>query len=136
MTNEFSTELYWLTLTVVMTSALWIPYIVNRMLEMGILQALWDGFGATETNKGWATRMMQAHSNAVENLVVFAPLVILVQLTGTNSETTAMACMIYFFTRLAHYLVFTFAIPLLRVVTFLVGFGTQITLGLVLMGQI
>ena len=78
--------------------------------------------------------MMQAHENAVENLVIFAPLVILIQMTGMNSKTTATSCRIYFFTRLLHYVVFTLAAPLLRVITFLIGFAVQIILTLALLG--
>ena len=134
MNSPLSEELYWLILTILMTSLYWIPYIINRMLEQGILNAIWDPLGSTYTEKPWANRMMQAHSNAIENLALFAPLVILVQITGMNTSTTATACMIYFFTRLTHFLVFTFAIPVFRVVTFLVGFGVQILLGLILLG--
>ena len=134
MHTSLSNELYWLTLTILMTALFWMPYIINRMLEQGVLNALWDPYGHTDTKKAWARRMMQAHSNAVENLALFAPLVILVQITGTNSTTTATACMIYFFTRLVHYLVFTFAVPLLRVVAFLLGFGVQAVLALSLLG--
>jgi len=105
-----------------MTAVFWVPYILNRMLELGVLSALWDPHGHTDTQRAWARRMMQAHVNAVENLVIFAPLVILIQVSGLNSDITARACMIYFFARLTHYLAFTFAIPLLRVVTFLIGF--------------
>jgi membrane protein DedA with SNARE-associated domain len=61
MHNSLSPELFWLTLTVLMTSLFWIPYIINRMLELGILNALWDRFGLTSTKKDWAQRMMQAH---------------------------------------------------------------------------
>ncbi len=128
LNTELSMELYWLSLTIIMTSLFWISYIANRMLEQGILAALWDRFGDTATEKPWAKRMMQAHINAVENLVIFAPLVLLVQITGGNSKLTAMACMIYFFVRLVHYLSFTFALPLLRVLSFLAGFAVQITL--------
>jgi len=78
--------------------------------------------------------MMSAHKNALENLVIFAPLVILIQVSGLNSSSTATACMIYFFARLTHYFVFTFALPLLRVVTFLIGFGTQMFLAVTLLG--
>jgi uncharacterized MAPEG superfamily protein len=133
MNNSLSAELFWLVLTVLMTAVFWVPYIINRMLELGILNALWDRFGLTDTNKDWAKRMMQAHDNAVENLILFAPLVILIQITGTNSTATATACMIYFFARLVHYIVFTFAIPLLRVGTFLIGFGVQIFLAATLL---
>lgn len=133
MHMTLSKELYWLILTVLMTALFWVPYILNRMLEQGILHALWDPQGHTETKREWARRMMQAHANAVENLVIFVPLVILVQMTGVNSTVTASACMVYFFARLAHYLVFTFAVPVLRVVAFLVGFGAQVALGLTLL---
>lgn len=134
MSVSLSDELYWLILTVLMTSLFWVPYIFNRMLEHGIVNAIWDPQGNTETKRDWAARMMKAHQNAVENLVIFAPLVIAVQITGMNSEATAMACMVYFYARLAHYLVFTLAVPVLRVVTFLVGVAAQITLALVLLG--
>lgn len=134
MNNSLSPELFWLIMTLLMTALFWIPYIINRMLELGILNALWDRFGLTDTNKDWARRMMQAHDNAIENLVLFAPLVILVQMTETNTTATATACMIYFFARLIHYLVFTFAIPLLRVLTFLIGAGVQIFLAITLLG--
>jgi len=134
MNNPLSPELFWLTLTILITSLFWVPYIINRMLELGVLSALWDRFGLTDTNKDWARRMMQAHDNAIENLILFAPLVILIQITETNSTATATACMVYFFTRLTHYLVFTFAVPLLRVVTFLIGAGVQIFLAITLLG--
>lgn len=117
-----------------MTSLFWIPYIINRMLEQGIFTALWDRFGRTDTQKAWPTRMMQAHANAVENLVIFAPLVILIQITASNSTTTATACMVYFFARLVHYFVFTFAVPLLRVVSFILGFAMQAVLAITLLG--
>ena len=136
MNNLLSTEITWLVMTILMTSLLWAPYIINRMLEQGVLNAVWDPQGETKTNRAWAMRMMKAHENAVENLVIFAPLVILIQLMGLNSETTATACMIYFVTRLIHYVVFTFAVPVLRVVSFLTGFGVQLVLAFTLLGFI
>ena len=134
MTIELTNELYWLVLTVLMTSVFWLPYILNRMMEQGIINAIWDPQGHTQTKKEWARRMMQAHDNAIENLAVFAPLVILIQITGANSKVTASACMVYFCARLVHYMAFTFAVPVLRVATFLIGFGAQLTLALTLLG--
>jgi len=129
-----TTELYWLVLTLIMTALFWIPYILNRMMEQGILNALWDPCGKTQTEVAWADRMMKAHSNAVENLVIFSPLVIALHIIGMNTPATATATMVFFFTRLAHFVVFTFAIPLLRVVTFLVGFAAQMVLAFTLTG--
>jgi len=118
-----------------MTSLLWVPYIINRMVSQGILRALWDRYGSTFTETKWSKRMMQAHENAIENIAIFAPLVLLIQITGLNSATTTMACMVYFFARLTHYIAFTFAAPLLRVLTFLIGFGAQVTLAVMLLGM-
>jgi uncharacterized MAPEG superfamily protein len=134
MNPNLTPELFWLVLTLLMTSLFWIPYIVNRMREQGVLSALWDRYGRTDTTQDWARRMMQAHENAVENLVIFASLVILIQISGVNSKTTATACAVYFFARLVHYLVFTFAVPMARVITFLTGFGVQVVLALALLG--
>ena len=136
MTTPLSTEMFWLVITTTMTGLFWIPYILNRLLEQGILNGLWDPHGCTDTSKAWARRMMQAHANAIENLAIFAPLVLAVQLTGSNSSATATACMIYFFARLVHYLAFSFAIPILRVLTFLAGVGAQLLIASVLLGPV
>ncbi|MBI5460948.1 MAG: MAPEG family protein [Gammaproteobacteria bacterium] len=128
MTHILSDEVYWLSLTLLMTAVMWVPYILNRIVEQGGLAALWDPYGITTTKFAWAERMMRAHENAVENLVVFAPLVLLIEIADLNSPLSATACMVYFFARLTHFWVFTFAVPLLRVVTFLLGFAMQMIL--------
>ena len=128
MSNMLSTEVYWLALTLFMTAIMWMPYILNRLIEQGMFNALWDPRGITATKNAWAERMIRAHENAVENLVIFAPLVLLIELAQLNSALTATACMIYFFARLAHFLVFTFGVPVLRVLTFVVGFAVQMIL--------
>ena len=48
MNTALSVELFWLALTILMTSLFWIPYIINRVLEQGIFSAFWDPFGRTE----------------------------------------------------------------------------------------
>ncbi len=127
-------ELYWLTLTALMTSLLWLPYIINRLIEMGIGQAVFNPNSDPSPNALWAKRMMCAHENAVENLVVFAPLVIVLHIAGAATSLTATAAMVYFFARLAHFLVYTLGIPGLRTVTFAVGFFCQLIIGLTALG--
>lgn len=34
-TETLATELYWLTITTLMTGLMWLPYILNRMIEQG-----------------------------------------------------------------------------------------------------
>lgn len=127
-------ELYWLTLSTLLTALLWIPYILNRLAEQGLLKALWDPDGVTSTRVGWARRLMAAHANAVENLVVFATLVLVAHAAGISSPLTVQAGMLYFFARLAHAVVFTLRIPVLRIVAFLAGFGAQMMMVISLLG--
>jgi uncharacterized MAPEG superfamily protein len=71
---------------------------------------------------------MKAHANAVENLVVFAALVLAAHAAGISNSVTAGACVVYFWSRLIHVLAFTFAIPWVRTLSFAVAFFAQATL--------
>lgn len=135
-TETLTTELYWLTATTLMTGLMWVPYIINRMIEQGIGVAIWDPQGETQTQMAWAERMARAHKNAVENLIIFAPLVLTLHLTHLNNELTALACMIFFFSRLTHYIVFSFGVPVIRVLTFMVSVVALLILAFTILGII
>ena len=122
-----SVELKYLALVTAFTALMWIPYILNVIMVRGVL----DAVGYPENPKPmapWATRMKAAHYNAVENLVVFAALVLVANAVGVKGEATALACVIYFWARVVHFLAYTFRIPWVRTLAFVVGFGCQITL--------
>ena len=122
------TEIYWLTLTIVITALFWVPYILNRIAEHQLIPALKNPNRDATPQSQWANRMMYAHENAIENIALFAPLVITVHILGLSTETTVMASMIYFFTRIAHFTLYTLGIPYLRTLAFFVGFLAQMTL--------
>lgn len=123
-------ELFWLVLTILMTSLFWIPYIVNRIKEQGLIPVLTNPRLDTRPHADWAIRMMKAHSNAVENLVIFAPLALAVHSSGLSNKATALACLIYFIARLIHFVVYTMGLPYIRTLAFAVGFMCQLTLAL------
>ena len=119
-----TTELYYLTLTTLLTGVLWIPYIVNRIAVRGLGDAV--GYPDNPSPQSpWAQRLMKAHDNAVENLVVFAVLVLAANTLEISTESTAIASVIFFWMRLAHAVAFTFKIPLVRTLSFFVSFGAQ-----------
>lgn len=129
-----TTELYWLTATITMTGIFWVPYILNRLAESGIRPALFNPKPDELPRAPWADRMMHAHSNAVENLVIFAPLVLMLHFVGISTDLTVLATVVYFWTRLAHFVIYTFGIPLLRTIAFFVGFLAQMILAKELFG--
>lgn len=115
-----STEMTYLAYTCLFTVIMWIPYILNMIKVRGLVRAV-SYPDNPEPLAPWAQRMKMAHYNAVENLVVFAPLVIIVELTQANSDTTAMSCLVYLLARIAHYLCYSFAVPWMRTLTFAVS---------------
>ena len=69
-------ELFWLVMTAILTGLLWIPYILDRMAMRGIMGTLKNPGPRDRAHSGWATRLMFDHQNTVENLVVFAVLIL------------------------------------------------------------
>lgn len=122
-------ELTYLAATALLTAVIWVPYALNYIIVGGLLNAV-GPHADVEGMAGWAIRMKNAHTNAIENLVVFAALILVVQAAGANNDTTAMAAMVFFYARVAHLLMHTFGIPWVRTLAFATGFGCQVVLAL------
>ena len=123
-------ELFWLSLTVILTGLLWIPYTLNRTHVRGLGGAMANPSRDAKPHAAWATRLMFAHDNAAENLVVFAPLVLILNAIDYSSQWTVVACAVYFWARIAHLIVYTMGLPVFRTLAFFVGFLAQAVLAL------
>lgn len=122
-----TSELTSLTWVVTLNAVMWLPYILNTIMVRGMA----DAVGYPETPKplsGWATKMKAAHYNAVENLVVFAALVLTANVAGVSNDVTILACKIYFWARVVHLLAYTLAIPWVRTLAFAAGWACQVAL--------
>ena len=120
-------ELKYLVAITLLTALLWIPYILNRLAVRGLK----DAVGYPENPKpqaAWARRLQAAHANAVENLVVFATLVLVADATGLSNGTTVMAACVYFWARVAHAAAYTAGLPWVRTLAFTAGFLCQAVL--------
>ena len=125
-----TSELFWLTLTVVLTGLLWVPYFLNRCLVRGLSGAMANPSRNDKPHTEWATRLLFAHDNAVENLVIFAPLVLILQQIDYSSKWTVLACAVYFWARVAHLIFYTLGLPIFRTLAFTIGFLAQVVLAL------
>lgn len=118
------TELFYLALVAALTGLLWVPYILDRIATWGLVAAV--GYPQNPPPQSpWAQRLMRAHSNAIENLAVFAALVLVAHAAGISNGAIATASMVYFWARVVHVLAYTFAIPWVRTLAFTVGFLAQ-----------
>jgi len=120
-----SVELCYLTLVTLLTGLIWVPYILNEIVVRGVV----DAVGYNDNPKPlapWAQRMKKAHYNAVENLVVFATLVLTAHALGISNHAMASCAMVYFWARVVHLAAYTFAIPWVRTLAFVAGVGCQL----------
>ena len=119
------TELMYLVLVTLLTGVLWVPYILDRIFVRGLLDAV--GYPSNpKPQSPWAQRLMKAHSNAVENLVVFAPLVLVANAIGVTGPAIGTSAVVFFWARLVHAVAFTFGIPWVRTLAFAVGVAAEL----------
>ena len=123
-----TTELYWLTLTALMTALFWIPYVLNRLVMTGVGATLAGTAPDNDALSDWAHRAGRAHGNAIENLAIFAPIVLTAHLLGISNPATRAAVVVYFFARLAHFAIYSAGIPLARTLAFTAGWLAQIVI--------
>ena len=121
------TELASLVWVSTFTALLWIPYVLNRMLVTGIAATV--GYPVDPPPLApWARRLRAAHANAIENLVVFAALMLAVEASGIRTTLTAMAGMLYLWSRIVHAITYTLAVRWVRTLAFVGGFAAQMML--------
>lgn len=115
-----STEVSMLVWTTGLTGLFWLPYILARMAKYGVMDTL--NYSADDKPMpAWAERAKRAHYNAVENLVLFAALVLVAERVGAANDATAAAAVAYFLARLVHFPGYISGIPFVRTLSFAVG---------------
>jgi len=127
-------ELLWLTYTVILTGILWVPYILDRAMVRGLVGSMANPSPTLAPQSAWAMRLQAAHYNTVENLAVFAPLVLILNLIHVSTASTVLACAMFFWARLVYVIVYALGIPGLRTVAFVVGFIAQAMLATAILG--
>ena len=132
-----TTELYWLTLTVLMTALFWVPYILDRIGVRGLITAITGTVPETVDDQSmWAQRAIKAHQNAVENLAVIVPVVLIAHVLNVSTAVTQTAIVVYFFARLVHFLVYTAGIPVIRTLAFATGWACQMAFIAAILGWV
>ena len=116
-------ELKYLAYTAVITTLMWIPYVLNVLTRNRISDAV--GYpDAPLAMSPWAERLKKAHYNAVENLVVFASLVLIANALDISNAATTSAAAFFFWARLVHAVAYGAGIPWVRTLSFAVAWGS------------
>ena len=119
---KLTPELYALVLVAFATALMWIPYLVARIGLRGLMPVMGNPDPSQAPDPAWVDRARRAHVNAIENLAVFAPLVLVAAIAGVSTPATVLAAKSYLVARLVHYVVYAVGIPVVRTLAFTAGF--------------
>ncbi len=102
-----NTELTYLFFSAVLLSIAWVPHIVGQVMARGFLTPD-DYTNLREQNEfpAWVRRANRAHINLVEQFGAFATLVLIAHMLNVSSPTMALAVAVFFWARVAHFVVF------------------------------
>jgi uncharacterized MAPEG superfamily protein len=106
-------ELMLLVWAVLLTFVQMLVAVSGATLQVG-LPALAGNRDGLAPCAGWAGRAARAHHNMLENLVLFAALVLVAAIAGKTNSTTLLGAQIFFWARVAYAVVYCAGIPWLR----------------------
>jgi uncharacterized MAPEG superfamily protein len=109
MKPEFMLLLWAVLLTVVQA----VVAAQGAMMQVGLPALAGNREGLPEM-KGWAGRAARAHRNMLENLVLFAALVLMAVISNKTNGTTLLGAQIFFWARVVYAGVYIAGIPWLR----------------------
>jgi len=117
---ELTTDLTYLAWSAALCAVLWMPYAFERIFNWGLVDAVGYPENPPEAAK-WAQRAQRAHLNMVENLAVFAALVLVAHAAGAANAMTALGATLFFWGRVGHAVIFIIGIPWLRTLAFFIA---------------
>jgi uncharacterized MAPEG superfamily protein len=116
MTVEFKLLIWSLGLTFVQM----LIAVVGTVYYLGLMKAAGNRERIPEL-PGWAGRARRAHFNMIENMVLFAPLIIIADIAGRDNGMTELGAELFFWARLAYAVIYVAGIPYLRTLAWAVS---------------
>ncbi|MBE1285364.1 MAG: MAPEG family protein [Rhodobacteraceae bacterium] len=121
---------YYLALSCIWVAIAWLPYILDRIMVRGLLGGMANPSADDAPQSPWAQRAHRAHIVAVELLVAFAPLAGLAMMLRPEDPLPGTLAMLFFLGMIAHYIIYTLGIPVVRTLAFAVASLSSLALGL------
>lgn len=120
MPTELPTELSLLVWSVILclVQMLIAAMILQKQIGLPILAGNRDNMPEA---KGAAGRAVRAHRNMLENLPLFAALVLIVQVTGHSTPMTILGAQLFFWGRVGYAAIYIIGIPWLRTASWAVS---------------
>ena len=106
-------ELAYLVWSAALTLILAVIAVSGATLEVGLPRLAGNRENMPEMS-GWAGRAARAHRNLLENLVLFAILVLAARAVNVSNSMTVLGAQLFFWGRVAHAALYLAGVPWLR----------------------
>lgn len=106
-------ELSLLVWAVLLTLVQAVVAVQGALMQVGLPALAGNREGLPEI-KGWGGRAARAHRNMLENLVLFAALVLAAVIAGKTNSTTLLGAQIFLYARIVYAVVYIAGVPWLR----------------------
>lgn len=113
-------ELAYLVSSAALTFVLVVIALVGATMQVGLPTLAENREGIPEMT-GWAGRAQRAHRNMLENLILFAILVLVAHAAGIRNGTTLLGAQLFFWGRIAHAAIYIAGIPWIRTIAWCVS---------------
>jgi len=113
-------ELIYLVWSAVLTFVLMLIAVSGATLQVGLPTLAGNREGMPDLTS-WAGRAERAHGNMLENLVLFAILVLVAQAAGVRNAMTVLGAQIFFWGRVGHAVLYIAGIPWARTAAWVVS---------------
>lgn len=116
-----SADLTYLVWSAVLAFVQVLVFILSALPVMGLPAAVGNREDVRGDPPGLPGRALRAHRNMIENLVLFAVLVLTAHVAGKANAMTALGAQIFFFARVAYALLYIAGVPWLRSLAWAAG---------------
>jgi uncharacterized MAPEG superfamily protein len=113
-------ELIYLVWSAVLTFVLMLIAVSGATLQVGLPTLAGNREGMPDMTS-WAGRAERAHSNMLENVVLFAILVLVAQAAGVRNGMTLLGAQLFFWGRVGHAVLYIAGIPWARTAAWVVS---------------
>lgn len=120
-----SLELQLLVCAVALTVIQVVVAVLGSITQVGMPPLMGNREGIAEFT-GWVGRAHRAHRNMLENLVLFAALVLVAHAAGRENAMTALGAQLFLWGRAAFAVIYIVGVPYLRTAAWTVGLAGMV----------
>ena len=113
-------EMTLLVCAVALTLVQMLVAVSGSAAKVGVMPLFGNRDGLT-VDTGWPGRAHRAHRNMLENLVLFAALVLVAAISSKTNATTLLGAQLFLWGRVAYAVIYLAGIPYLRTLSWLVS---------------